>query len=315
MHVFASLGDVALTAPQAVTIGSFDGVHRGHQFLLKQTQRLAQVHGAQTTVITFWPPPISVLQPDRSIHVLMLPDEKAEALAQLGIDNLITVPFTSEFAHWSAERFMEELAARMPVHAVAEGDDFSMGYQRAGTLAWLADYGAAHGIQVERVTRQAAHDEIISSTRIRSLVAVGEMGAARYLLGRPYHVRGEVVHGDARGRKLGYPTANLALDPLKLIPANGIYAVRAWEARDPATVWMGAASIGVRPVFGGGARLVEVYLLDVTLDLYGSTLCVDFIERLREERTFPSVADLITQMGADVAAARCILGQETGAAA
>jgi riboflavin kinase / FMN adenylyltransferase len=179
--------------------------------------------------------------------------------------------------------------------------------------AWA--YGSTHGITVQHITRREAEGQPISSTRIRTLIADGEVGAARALLGHPYHVRGEVVHGDARGRELGYPTANLAIDPLKLIPANGIYAVRAWDAADPATVWQGAASIGVRPVFGGGTRLVEVYLFDVTLDLYGKTLCVDIIERLREERTFPSVADLVTQMGADVEAARRILGQETGDAA
>ncbi len=315
MNVFASLDAVALRAPQAVTIGVFDGVHRGHQYLLAQTRELAAAHAAETTVVTFWPPPIRVLRPDIPIHVLMLPDEKAETLARLGVTNLITVPFTTEFAHWSPERFMAELAAHLPVVAVAEGDDFSMGYQRAGTMAWLGRYGAEHGMEVAHVARRATEGQPISSTRIRALVAEGDVGAARDLLGHPYHVRGEVVHGDARGRELGYPTANLAIDPLKLIPANGIYAVRAWEAHTPGTVWQGAASIGVRPVFGGGARLVEVFLLDVTLDLYGTTLCVDFIERLREERTFPSVADLITQMGADVEAARRILGYETGGAA
>jgi riboflavin kinase / FMN adenylyltransferase len=283
--------------------------------LLAHTRALAAAQGSESTVITFWPPPIRVLQPDRTIHVLMLPDEKADALAQLGIDNLVTVPFTPEFAHWSPDRFMAELANHMRVVALAEGDDFSMGYQRAGTIAWLQAYGSTHGITVQHITRREAEGQPISSTRIRTLIADGEVGAARALLGHPYHVRGEVVHGDARGRELGYPTANLAIDPLKLIPANGIYAVRAWDAADPATVWQGAASIGVRPVFGGGTRLVEVYLFDVTLDLYGKTLCVDIIERLREERTFPSVADLVTQMGADVEAARRILGQETGDAA
>jgi riboflavin kinase / FMN adenylyltransferase len=315
MHVFASLDAVALRVPQAITIGVFDGVHRGHQYLLAHTRELAAAHGAETTVVTFWPPPIRVLQPDRAIHVLMLPEEKAEVLARLGIDNLITVPFTPAFAHWSPERFMEDLAAHVPVVALAEGDDFSMGYQRAGTIAWLQRYGADHGMTVQRVARRETTGQPISSTRIRSLVAEGEVLAARDLLGHPYHVRGEVVHGDARGRELGYPTANLAIDPLKLIPANGIYAVRAWNAATPETVWQGAASIGVRPVFGGGARLVEVFLLDITVDLYGATLCVDFIERLREERTFPSVADLITQMGADVEMARRILGHETGGAA
>ncbi len=314
MHVFAALDAVALRAPQAVTIGVFDGVHRGHQYLLARTRELAAAHGAETTVVTFWPPPIRVLQPDRAIHVLMLPDEKAEVLAGLGVDNLITVPFTPEFAHWSPERFMTEMAAHLPIVALAEGDDFSMGYQRAGTIAWLQSYGAAHGLTVEHVARRETAGQPISSTRIRTLVAAGEMGAARDLLGRPYQLRGEVVHGDARGRELGYPTANLAIDPLKLIPAKGIYAVRAWAEQAPATVWQGAASIGVRPVFGGGALLVEVYLFDVTVDLYGATLCVDLIERLREERTFPSVADLITQMGHDVATARHILEHETGEA-
>ena len=314
MRVFASLDAVALAAPQAVTIGVFDGVHRGHQYLLAQTRELAARHGAETTVLTFWPPPVRVLQPERVIHTLMLPEEKMEALAQLGVTNAITLPFTDDVAHWPPERFMHELAAHLPVVALAEGDDFSMGYQRAGTLAWLQQYGAAHAIAVEHVARREADGQPISSTRIRALVTAGDVSGARTLLGRPYQLRGAVVHGDARGRELGYPTANLHIDPLKLIPANGIYAVRAWKASDPQTVWNGAASIGVRPVFGGGARLVEVYLLDVTLDLYDTVLCVDVIARLREERSFPGVGELIDQMGADVQAARRILAQETGAA-
>lgn len=315
MQVFASLDEVALTQPQAVSVGVFDGVHRGHQFVLASTAEMAARLGAQVTVVTFWPLPIAVLRPHTPIHCLSLPAEKLDLLAHLGIiDNTVILPFTPEMAQWAPETFMAALAAHMPLAALVEGDDFSLGHNRAGTLEWLAHYGQTHGIQVEGVLRRTEGNVPISSTRIRSDLAEGRVAEAAELLGRPYRLHGVVVHGEARGRELGFPTANMQIDPLKLIPANGIYAVRAWDAATPEIVWNGAASIGTRPTFGGTERRVEVYLLDVSPDLYGTILAIEFIAWLRDERAFSSREALIAQMAEDVRDARRILhGPETGA--
>lgn len=314
MHVFSSLEAVALTRPQAITIGVFDGVHRGHQYLIQRTVEAAARLGAEVTLITFWPPPVMVLQPALAAQVLMLPEEKAAVLARLGtIQQMIVLPFTTEMAQWSPDRFMATLRQHLPIVALVEGDDFTLGHKRAGTVEWLQGYGAAHGIIIDHVARRATDGQPISSTRIRQLLVAGEMREAAALLGRPYQVRGEVVHGDGRGRTLGFPTANLQIDAAKLIPANGIYAVRAWNGRTPQRVWGGAANIGLRPTFGGTERRVEVFLFDIDLDLYGETLCVELIQRLRDERAFADSAALIAQMTLDVRLARQILGQEMGA--
>lgn len=315
MRVFASLAEVALDRPQAVTIGVFDGVHRGHHYLISRAAACAAELDAGVTVVTFWPPPAAVLQPQLPVACLMTLTEKLAALAGLGtVDNAVILPFTREFAQLEPADFMAELRRRIPVRALVEGDDFTFGHERAGNVAWLQSYGAAEGIRVEGVTRRDADEVPISSSRIRKLVTSGDVAEAAELLGKPYRVCGEVVHGDGRGRQLGFPTANLRLDPVKLIPANGIYAARCWRAATPDEVWQGAASIGVRPVFNGTERRVEVYILDIDLDLYGATLCVDFVQRLREERNFANIAELIAQMGADVAETRRVLQmRETGA--
>jgi riboflavin kinase/FMN adenylyltransferase len=314
MHVFSALDAVALNHPQAVTIGVFDGVHRGHHYLLQQTAEVAAGLGAEVTVLTFWPPPILVLRPEKAATFLTLPEEKEAVLRQLGIiAHEIVLPFTPALAQWSPDAFLAALQARMPLSAIVEGDDFTLGHNRAGTIEWLQAYGKTHGIVVEQVARRATAGQPISSTRIRGFIAEGALPEAVALLGRPYRVQGEVVHGDGRGRGLGFPTANLKLDPLKLIPANGIYAVRAWDVATPAIVWQGAANVGVRPTFGGEERRVEVFLMDVDLDLYGATLCVEWVQRLREERAFATVPALIAQMTEDVRQARHLLQvQETG---
>lgn len=315
MHVFTTLDEVALHRPQALTVGAFDGVHRGHQYLIQRTAEVAAQLDAAVTVVTFWPPPVAVVRPGTPIQCLTLPAEKYAALAALGsVAQVIVLPFTPALALWPPEQFMTALADHLPIAALVEGDDFSLGHNRAGTLTWLADYGQAHGFVVEGVARRATAGTPISSTRIRALLAAGDVAGAAELLGRPYQLSGEVVRGDARGRELGYPTANVQPDPLKLVPGNGIYAVRAWAATAPQQVWWGAASIGTRPTFAGTDRRVEVYVLDGHPDLYGVTLTVEMVAWLREERTFSSSEALIAQMADDVSAARRVLqGQETGA--
>ncbi|HKD74675.1 MAG TPA: bifunctional riboflavin kinase/FAD synthetase [Ktedonobacterales bacterium] len=305
MRVFSSFDDITRDRPQVVVIGAFDGVHRGHQFLISRASEIARARAAGVTVVTFWPPPVVVLEPDKPVHFLTLRDEKIALLAQTQIvDQMVLLPFTHELSQLSAEAFLAQLRRHLDVIAFVEGDDFKLGHNREGTIAWLQQYGEHHDIVVESVARRDDGSQPISSTRIRHALEAGDVAVATDLLGHSYDLVGEVVHGDARGRTLGFPTANLRVDPLKLVPANGIYAVRAWRVGTPDIVWQGAASIGVRPVFDGRERVIEVYLLDVHPDLYGEALYVTFVQRLREERDFPSVEALVAQMEHDVAAAR-----------
>lgn len=316
MTVFVSLNNIWQQRPTVVTIGVFDGVHRGHQWLIANAAQVASKYRAEVSVVTFWPPPAVVLHPQTPPRCLMLRDEKLEALRLLPqVRHVIALPFTPELAQQSAEAFMHDLLTHIPIVAIVEGEDFTLGHDRQGTIAWLHDYGATHGFAVPPVTRRLADDQPISSTRIRDLIADGEVAEAALLLGKPYQLAGEVVHGDARGRDLGFPTANLRIDPWKLIPANGIYAVRTWSATAPQDVWSGAASIGIRPTFGGTTRLVEVHILDFNADLYGQILHVEVIQRIREERRFATAAELIAQMTDDVITARQLLdlNKEMGA--
>jgi riboflavin kinase/FMN adenylyltransferase len=314
MSLFASLSEMSLKRPQVATIGVFDGVHLGHRYLIAQAVKAAAMRNAEVTVITFWPPPVLVLRPQIPPRCLMLAVEKQAVLAAIpGVAHIIVLPFTREFALQTSDVFLADLRSRMPLKALVEGDDFTLGHNREGTIQWLHDYGIRHAIDVIPIARQGTGDLPISSTRIRSLIEDGKIAAANTLLGRPYRLMGEVIHGDGRGRSLGYPTANLRIDPLKLIPANGIYAVRAWRGTTPEEVWLGAASIGVRPTFNGTDRLVEVYLLDVNPDLYGQDLQIEMVAWLRNEQRFANVAELVAQMAEDVAATRSIFGTETGA--
>ncbi len=312
MQVFTSIERMALTRPQVVTIGVFDGVHRGHQFLIAQAAASAARRQAEVTAITFWPPPVAVLRPEHPVRALMLAGEKIDALAALGqIDHLLVLPFTHEFSRLGAAEFLDLLRERVPLVALVEGDDFTLGHNREGNVAWLAAYGQTHGFAVESVAKRALGGEPVSSTRIRDLIEAGDARAAADLLSRPYHLAGTVAHGEARGRALGFPTANLAVDRAKLIPADGIYATRAWTDGNERAPWAGVASIGVRPTFAGRDRRVEVHLMDVAPDLYGATLHVTFIDRLREERRFDSTDALIAQMGRDVSDARARLAADT----
>lgn len=308
MALFTDLHREPTDRPQMVSIGVFDGVHRGHQYLLQEARAQAEALGAGVTVVALWPPPLAVLRPDVAVRCLMTGEEKRAALAAVpGVTRVVIEPFTPEVAALSAAAFLARLRAALPVFGLVEGDDFVLGHDRGGTLAWLAEYAAAAGLRLIPVARQREGDAPISSTRIRGLLEAGELAAAERLLGHRYHLGGEVVHGEARGRRLGFPTANLRLDPLKLIPADGIYAARAWRAATPGEVWRGTASIGWRPTFGGRDRRVEIYLLDAAPDLYGAELRVELIQRLRAEATFASVDALVAQMARDVTETRAVL--------
>jgi riboflavin kinase/FMN adenylyltransferase len=267
---------------RSIAIGTFDGVHRGHRRVIEA----AKAAGLPTTVVTFDPHPRIAL--GNQVDLLTTLERRLELLGQLGVD-VHVVPFTSDLSLQTPEEFAESILRPLGTTVVAAGENFRFGHRRSGDLDTLAELG----FDVRRVPLV----EGVSSSRIRQLLAAGEIGGAAHLLGRPPEVEGTVVAGDARGGTLGYPTANLAVPGELVVPAFGIYAGRAGGHR-------AAISIGINPHYGGQERRVEAFLLDFEGDLYGQRLIVELWQRLRGEQAFDSEQELIDQIGRDVAAAR-----------
>jgi riboflavin kinase/FMN adenylyltransferase len=309
MHVFSQLSDISRREPAVLTIGFFDGVHRGHQRLVQRTVELARQAGARAVLITFWPHPLTVLRPEQPVQLLTTLEERLALLQALGgLDAAIVMAFTPELARLSPEEYLGALRDRFALRALVEGPDFAFGRDRLGNVEWLRRASATGGFAVETLAVEA-DGQRISSTRIRGLIAAGAVEVAAQLLGRPYMLDGTVITGDRRGRTLGFPTANLCLDARKLVPAHGVYAVRVGLPGDESALRPGVANIGVRPTFGeGNTPLVEVHLLDTQADLYGQRMTTAFIARLREERRFPGLDALKAQIAADANHARELLG-------
>ena len=306
MQIVRDLTTLIPGEPLALTMGVFDGIHRGHQYLIDQTAEAAATLGGKAGMVTFWPHPLEVLRPTMQVRYLMMLEEKLDVLATVGkLDTVVVLPFTSALALTSAGDFMALLMRHMALRILLEGADFAFGHNREGDIAFLTAYGQEHGVRVQTIDLQAADHERISSPGIRGLLAEGQVGEAAKLLGRPYSVRGLVVQGDQRGRLLGFPTANLSIDLKKILPTDGVYAVR---VRVDHTMYAGVTNIGVRPTLDGTKHLTEVYVFDMQRDLYGKELEVQFIGRLREERRFAGVEALKAQIAADVQQARVLLG-------
>jgi len=290
--------------PSHATIGSFDGIHRGHLALLKPLIAGARAAGAASVLVTFEPHPRCVLDPDHCPPNLTTLDEKAWLLDQLGLDHLVVIPFTPQVAALSPPAFMQRLLRGMQLRRIVIGEDFRFGHGRRGDPAFLRRFGTRHGFTVQvgpTLTRGRAP---VSSSRIRRLVLLGQVRAAAQLLGRDYFMRSAVEHGVERGRQLGFPTANLRIAPNKLLPATGIYAARVdVDERS----YAGALSLGFRPTFGGNSLTVEVFVLDFDGDLYDTILTVWFVQRLRAEKRYASVPALQQQMARDVENTRRIL--------
>ena len=297
-------------ASPAVTVGHFDGVHRGHQALVAAALDRARSLAGTAVALTFEPHPARVIDPARARAALMTFDQKVEVLAGLGVDVLAVVPFDRERAAQPAEAFVREvLADALAARAVIVGAGFRFGRGRGGDVGLLEDLGRTLGFAVVAVPPVEQGGEPVSSTRIRTEVEAGRVAEAARLLGRPYFVDGTVVRGEGRGRKLGIPTANLDVEN-ETLPARGVYAVwcrvldGAAGARGPAVV-----NLGRRPTFGGRDTTVEAHLLDQDLDLYGRRLRLEFAERLREERPFPGPDALIEQIRLDISRARPLLDE------
>ena len=294
------------------TIGVYDGVHRGHQQIIGHTVKRARESGVPAVVMTFDPHPAEVVRPGSHPAVLTEPGRKAELISGLGVDALCVIPFTLDFSKLSAEGFVHDvLVDTLHASLVVVGENFRFGHKAAGDVELLRRLGRTFGFGVEEAPLVAAGDTVFSSTYIRSLIAAGDVGAAAAALGRPHRLEGVVVRGDQRGRQLGFPTANLMNGQYAAVPADGVYAARvAIGHPTPSDAdRMGAVSIGTNPTFSGRERRVEAFILDFDADIYGERIALDFVERLREQRTYTSLPPLVEQINDDVARTRGLLSE------
>ncbi|MEU4639957.1 bifunctional riboflavin kinase/FAD synthetase [Micromonospora sp. NPDC023814] len=283
-----------------VTIGVFDGVHKGHQATIGHAVARARELGVQSVVVTFDPHPAEVVRPGSHPAVLTEPARKAELIEALGVDVLCVVPFTPEFSRLPAEAFVHDvLVEHLHAALVVVGENFRFGHRAAGDVALLERLGRTFGFGVEGAPLVAEAGTVFSSTYIRSCVDAGDVGAAAAALGRPHRLEGVVVRGDQRGRELGFPTANLLCHRYAAVPADGVYAARLVR-RGHAEPLGAAVSVGTNPTFSGRERRVEAYVLDFAGDLYGERLALDFVAHLRGQIRYDAIEPLIAQMGQDV---------------
>ncbi|MEY9969194.1 riboflavin kinase/FMN adenylyltransferase [Streptacidiphilus sp. MAP12-16] len=288
-----------------VTIGSFDGVHRGHQLIIDQAIAHARDLGARSVVVTFDPHPSEVVRPGSHPALLASHRRRAELMAELGVDAILLIPFTPAFSHLSPEDFVRQvLVDALHTTRIVEGPNFRFGHRASGDVALLATLGERYDFSVDvcDLTVQGENGTPFSSTLARRLVAEGDVAGAAEVLGRPHRVEGTVVRGAQRGRELGYPTANVETLPHTAIPADGVYAgwLTANQERMPAAI-----SVGTNPTFDGTARTVEAYAIDrVGLDLYGLHVSVDFLAYLRGMEKFDTIDALLDRMAVDVKQAR-----------
>ena len=293
-----------------ITIGAYDGVHLGHRAIIDEVRHLADTRGALSAMVTFDRHPATVVRPESAPCRLTSLEQKLELLETTGLDLVVVIRFDEERSRETAEEFVGEvLLDGLRARAIVVGHDFHFGANRGGNVEMLQRLGAVHDFDVLGMRLVSAGQAAVSSTRIRSLLQDGEVGEAARLLGRPHEVRGIVMRGDARGRDLGFPTANVAVPDGVCMPADGIYA--ALYTTPDGEKRPAAVSLGRRPTFyvDAKASLLEAYVLDFEADLYDTPAAVCFVERLRGEERFEHVEDLIAQMHADVAATRAALGR------
>ncbi len=306
MQVIDDLADANLPDPSSVTVGSYDGVHIGHQHLLRQMKESADKLGYHASLVTFYPQPKAVLAPHLPVRYLTTPTEKIILLNGLGLDLTAILPFTHETSLTSATEFVEALVTHLRVRQLWVGPDFAMGRNREGDIPSLRQIGKKMGFEVHVVEPLIWDGEVVSSTRIRYFLTRGEIRQATTFLGRYPSITGQVMHGAQRGRLLGFPTANLSVLPERVIPADGVYGCFVWVDRKR---YPAVTNIGIRPSFAGVERMVEAHLLDFRGDLYGLDLKMEFVERLRPEIRFENLEELVAQIRSDTERAAELLGQ------
>ena len=294
-----------------VTIGNFDGVHLAHRFIFRKLVEEARAAGRPAVAISFDPHPKMVLHPEkRPFYLITTEEEKIGLLAGLGLDAFILIPFSLEYARTTAAEFVQGILwEKLRIGRILIGHDYTFGRGKEGNEAFLTEAGRRLGFDVEVIEAHCVGDTVISSTKIREALLKGDVRFAATLLGRPYNLRGPVVSGNRRGVKLGFPTANIAAEK-ELVPARGVYAVRVIRQGKR---FDGVLNIGFNPTFADQKQSIEVFILDFQGDIYGETIEILFIDRLRDEVRFGSVDELIAQIGRDIDRAREILGTEESA--
>ena len=305
MQIYDSLEHTQIAEPTVLTIGKFNGMHLGHQALLRQIVARAAEIGGASAALTFNPHPTLVLRPEIE-RVYLAPDaERVAIIAATGLQHLIVLRYDDALRQQTAEHFMRALCARVNLRELWVGPEFRLGYRAQGTVPVLEQLGRELGYQVHPITKLAVAGADVSATAIRELLQAGRVAEIAALLGRPFALTGEVVRGDQRGRTIGFPTANVAVGPQHLLPADGVYACRVTlpdGSEHPAVT-----NVGVRPTFGVLARTVEAHLLDWSGDLYDQTIRVAFHERIRGEQKFSGIDELRAQIGRDAQRGRELL--------
>ena len=284
-----------------IALGAFDGIHIGHQKIISRAVNLAKQINGTSVVFTFSNHPLSVVAPERCPLQLITQEYKAELIQDLGVDILLTIPFTKHFLELSALQFINLFMENLSPKQIVVGPDYFFGYKRSGTTEFLEQAGVQHGFNVEIHPIVYVNDTVVSSTLIREMITEGNIEKASQFLGRPVKFKGIVIHGAKRGRELGYPTINLSIANQLIVPADGVYAV---SVHIENTHYNGIANIGNNPTFNGIDRRLEVHILNYSGDLYGQSVTVIFIKHIRGQITFSSAAELKLQICSDIKAAQ-----------
>ncbi len=291
-----------------IALGTFDGIHLGHQKIISRAVTVAKEIKGTSMVFTFSNHPLSVVAPQRCPLQLVTQDDKAELIKKLGVDVLLTIPFTPKFLQYSAEQFIDLAVKNLNPKHIVIGPNYFFGYKRSGTPEFLQQAGLQHGFEVEVHPIVYVDDIIVSSTLIRQMIGTGNVKQAAHLLGRPVKVRGTVIHGAKRGRQMGYPTINLEVANHLILPADGVYAVSLTINH---IHYNGVANIGNNPTFSGIERRLEVHILNFSGDLYGQSITVCFLKHIRGQITFANAEELKLQICQDIKAAETYISLQS----
>lgn len=309
MKIYHSIEEFKPVKNAVVTIGTFDGVHLGHRKIIERIQQLAKVSDGETVILTFFPHPRMILHPeDQSLKMINTIDEKAQLLEQLGVDHLIITPFTRDFSNQTAEEYIRDiLVNKIGTKKIVIGYDHRFGKDRQGGLAELQQLAPIYGYEVVEIPEQDIHDVAVSSTRIRQALLNADIEPANEFLGYPFFITGKVNRGDQIGRTIGYPTANILVEEnYKLIPADGIFAVKVWlDGQEH----KGMGYIGHRPTINGMTRNIEVNIFDFNQDIYTQPIRMDFLYYVRGDIKFTSLEELTNQLGKDKEAVMAMLNK------
>lgn len=305
MHHFQSLEGVHLQDTW-LTIGTFDGVHLGHQDIVHNLVTRAHNAGSKAVVLTFYPHPAVVIGKRRIPSYLTTPEERASLLGELGVDFVITFPFTPQVEEITAEDFIALLKSHLDMQHLVVGPDFALGHNRRGNIQYLKELGKIHGFELSTIPPVEMGGQVVSSSRIRAALKDADIALVNQLLGRPYFIKGQVVPGDGRGHTIGIPTANLSLWLERALPKSGVYVSRAMINGNS---YGSVTNIGIRPTFAmeHERMQIETHLLDFEKQIYGMEVKLDFISHLRDEKRFPNIDALVTQIQSDINQARSIL--------